>query len=43
MKKLLQSDLSYEEVKRAVGMPARWGAKISGEQFQERAAAAIKN
>jgi len=37
MKKLVQSDLSYEEVKRAVGIPARWGAKISGEQFRERA------
>jgi hypothetical protein len=42
MKKLVQSNLSYEEVKRAVDIPARWGAKISGEQFQKRAAEAIK-
>jgi hypothetical protein len=43
MKMLVEADLSYEEVKRAVGIPARWGAKINGAQFQERAAAAIKN
>jgi len=41
MKRLVQAGLSYEDVKRAVDIPARWGAKISGEQFQERAAQAI--
>jgi hypothetical protein len=43
MRQLVQSNLSYEEVKRAVDIPARWGAKISGEQFQKRAVAAIKS
>jgi len=43
MKKLVESNLSYDEVKRAVDIPARWGAKISGEQFRKRAAEAIKS
>ena len=42
IKKLVESNLSYEEVKRAVDIPAQWGAKISGAQFQKRAAEAIK-
>jgi hypothetical protein len=42
MKKLVQADLSYEEVKQVVDIPARWGAKISGEQFRERASEALK-
>ena len=42
MKKLAQAGLSYEQVKRTVDIPSRWGAKISGEQFRERATAAIK-
>jgi hypothetical protein len=42
MKKLVRAGLSYEQVKRAVDIPSRWGAKISGEQFRERATAAIK-
>ena len=29
--------MSYDEVKRLVKIPATWGAKISGEQFKERA------
>src|SRR5207245_821482 len=31
MKQLVQAGLSYETVKRAVYIPSRWGAKISGE------------
>jgi hypothetical protein len=36
LKKLVESGLSYDEVKRVVKIPATWGAKTSGEQFQER-------
>jgi hypothetical protein len=36
MKKLVEAGLSYDEVKRLVKIPTTWGAKISGEQFQER-------
>ncbi len=36
MKKLVESGLSYDEVKRMVKIPATWGAKITGEQFRER-------
>jgi hypothetical protein len=39
---LVQAGLSYDEVKRVVGIPTRWGAKISGRQFKERVAEAIK-
>jgi hypothetical protein len=42
MKKLVRAGLSYEEVKEAVGIPGRWGSKISGEQFRERASGALK-
>jgi hypothetical protein len=42
MKKLVEAGLSYEEVKRAVGIPSRWGAKIGGEQFQRRASSALE-
>jgi hypothetical protein len=38
IKKLIEAGLSYDAVKRLVRMPSTWGAKISGEQFQERAA-----
>jgi hypothetical protein len=38
LKKLVESGLSYDEVKRLVKIPGTWGAKISGEQFQERVA-----
>ncbi len=41
MTKLVQAGLSYEEVKEAVGISSRWGAKISGEQFQQKASAAL--
>jgi hypothetical protein len=37
MKKLIEAGLSYDEVKRLVKIPRTWGAKITGEQFQERA------
>jgi hypothetical protein len=43
MTKLVQADLSYDEVKSAVGIPSTWGAKISGEQFKERTDEALKN
>ncbi len=42
MKKLAEAGLSYEEVKKAVGIPSRWGAKIGGEQFRERASSALR-
>jgi hypothetical protein len=37
MKRLIGAGLSYDEVKRLVKIPTTWGAKISGEQFRERA------
>jgi hypothetical protein len=37
MKGLVKAGLSYDEVKRVVKIPRLWGAKISGEQFRERA------
>jgi hypothetical protein len=39
MKKLVKAELSYEEVKKLVKIPTTWGAKISGETFQERVTA----
>ena len=39
MKKLVKADLSYDEVKKLVKVPTTWGAKISGETFQERVTA----
>ena len=36
IKKLVETGLSYDEVKRLVKIPTTWGAKISGEQFRER-------
>jgi hypothetical protein len=42
MTKLVQAGLSYDAVKGAVGIPSTWGAKISGEQFKERAEKALK-
>ncbi len=42
VKKLVQSGLSYDEVKLVVGIPTRWGAKISGRQFAERIAEAVE-
>jgi hypothetical protein len=37
MKKLVEADLSYDDVKRLVKIPTTWGAKITGGQFRERA------
>ena len=37
IKKLVETGLSYEEVKRLIRIPGTWGAKISGEKFKERA------
>ena len=37
IKRLVEADLSYDEVKRLVKIPSTWGAKITGEQFKERA------
>ena len=42
MKRLVEAGLSYDEVKRLVKIPSTWGAKISGEQFRERAAEWLK-
>ena len=36
IKKLVEAHRSYEDVKRLVKIPSTWGAKISGEQFDER-------
>jgi hypothetical protein len=36
MKKLVEAGLSYDEVKRLVKIPTTWGAKITGQQFQQR-------
>ena len=36
MKKLVEAGLSYDDVKRLVKIPTTWGAKITGEQFEER-------
>ena len=37
LKKLVEAGLSYDEVKKTLKIPGTWGAKISGEQFRERA------
>jgi hypothetical protein len=42
MKKMEAAGLSYEEVKRAVDLPAAVGAKISGAEFERRAKAYLK-
>jgi hypothetical protein len=41
MKKLVRAGRSYDEVKRVVAIPSTWGAKISGAQFEQRAAKAL--
>ena len=30
--------MSYDEIKRRFKIPSTWGAKITGEQFKDRAA-----
>jgi hypothetical protein len=37
MRKIIQAGLSYDEAKRLLKIPATWGAKITGEQFKQRA------
>jgi hypothetical protein len=37
LKRMAKAGLSYDDVKRAIEIPSTWGAKISGEQFKERA------
>ena len=39
MRKLVEAGLSYDEVKRLVKIPTTWGAKITGEQFEDRVTA----
>ncbi len=39
MKKLVKAHMSYEDLKRLVKIPSTWGAKITGEQFEERVTA----
>ncbi len=36
MTRLVEADLSYDDVKRRLRIPSTWGAKITGEQFRER-------
>jgi hypothetical protein len=42
IKKLVEAGKSYDEVKRLVKIPSTWGAKISGEQFREKASKFLK-
>jgi hypothetical protein len=37
IKKMVKANMSYDEVKRRLKIPSTWGAKITGEQFKERA------
>jgi hypothetical protein len=37
IKKMVEASMSYDEVKRRLKIPSTWGAKITGEQFNERA------
>jgi hypothetical protein len=43
MERLVEAGLSYDEVKRIVKIPTTWGAKIGGQQFEERAASYFKS
>ena len=36
IKKMVEANMSYDEVKRRLRIPSTWGAKITGEQFNER-------
>jgi hypothetical protein len=42
MKKLVVAGLSYDEVMRLVRIPRTWGARVSGEQFRERASETLR-
>ena len=37
LKRLVEEGLSYDQVKRRVGISRLWGAKISGEAFRKKA------
>jgi hypothetical protein len=37
MKNMVEAGLSYDDVKRLVKIPTTWGAKITGENFRQRA------
>jgi hypothetical protein len=37
IKEMVEAGMSYDEVKRRLKIPSTWGAKITGEQFKERA------
>ena len=37
IKKMVKANMSYDEVKRRLKISSTWGAKITGEQFKERA------
>ena len=39
LKTLVEAGLSYDEVKKALKIPATWGAKIGGAKFRERISA----
>ncbi len=39
IKKLVEAGKTYDEVKRLVKIPTTWGAKITGEQFEDRVSA----
>src|SRR5271165_1444575 len=39
LKKLVEAGLSYDKVKSVVRIPSTWGAKITGEQFEQRVSA----
>ena len=39
LKKLVEAGLSYDKVKSVVRIPSTWGAKITGEQFEDRVSA----
>jgi hypothetical protein len=41
LRKLVEAGLTYDDVKRLVKIPITWGAKISGEQFEDRVSAYI--
>ena len=35
--KMVEANMSYDELKSRLKIPSTWGAKITGEQFKERA------
>ena len=39
LKKLVEAGLAYDAMKSVVKIPSTWGAKITGEQFEDRVSA----